>query len=142
MQPHEPAATSAHAVIGTARNSGVATFLAVAAGGGTGAVARYTAGGWLLAAYPMSMPWATLAINLAGSLMLGVVIAGFPHQPRLRALLAVGFCGGFTTFGTFGHELLDLAEHARWGTAALYAGASVVGCAVAVLAGLVLRRPG
>ena len=143
MQPHESAATSALAATGAPHHPGSAAFLAVAAGGGTGAVARHAVGVWLLAAYPGSAPWPTLAINLAGSLLLGLVIGRFPHQPRLRALLAVGFCGGFTTFGTVSHELLDMTQQARWGTAALYAGASVAGCILGVWAGMrVWQRPG
>ena len=62
------------------------------------------------------MPAATLAINVSGSFVLGVVTGlalyhGFATTPRV--VLGTGFCGGYTTFSTFAYEIVFLAEQRR-----------------------------
>jgi len=86
------------------------TSLAIAIGGALGALARHGASEWL--------PWwspslSTVGINLAGSLLLGLLVGWLPvtRAPlALRLGLTVGFCGGFTTFSTFAYETLALAQ--------------------------------
>lgn len=91
------------------------------------------------------MPWlyvavggAAGAVNVAGSLVLGLVLALVPaDDPRhLRPLLAVGFCGGLTTFSTFGYETVTLLQARAYGTAAAYAGASFAVALAAVVIGM------
>jgi len=109
-------------------------------GGAAGALARYAVA---RAAGPDAVPWATLGINLAGSLLLGVVL-GAAADGRLGGLavaaLGVGFLGAFTTFSTFSWETLTLLREDRLGAAAAYAAASVVGGLAAAGAGLLAVR--
>ena len=114
------------------------SWLAVAVGGAAGAVLRYAVALALGPLRPGAVPWNTLAVNVAGSLLLGLVLSRVPlDDPRhLRPLLAVGFCGGLTTFSTFGYETLTLLQSRAWGTAVAYAGGSVVLSVVAVAIGI------
>lgn len=75
------------------------TALLVALGGAAGALARYGLGRLV---GTESLPWLTVAINVAGSFLLGFLVATAEWLPReLRIALAVGLLGGFTTFSTF-----------------------------------------
>jgi CrcB protein len=119
-------------------------WLYVAVGGAAGAVARYAAGQALGPARPGAFPWHTFAVNVAGSLLLGLIMALVPaDDPRhLRPLLAVGFCGGLTTFSTFGYETVALLQARAYGTALLYAGGSLLVALAAVVIGMHLgARP-
>lgn len=113
-------------------------WLYVAVGGAAGAVMRYAAGQALGPVRPGAFPWHTFAVNVVGSLVLGLVMALVPaDDPRpLRALLAVGFCGGLTTFSTFGYETVGLLQSRAYGTALLYAGGSFAMALAAVGIGL------
>ena len=113
-------------------------WLYVALGGAAGAVARYAAGQALGPPRPGAFPWHTFAVNVAGSLILGLVLALVPaDDPRhLRALLAVGFCGGLTTFSTFGYETVSLLQARAFGVAVTYAGGSFAVGLLAVVLGL------
>ena len=111
------------------------TWLLVALGGAAGAVARYGVGAWMGSRPGEGFPWATFAINVSGSLLLGVLARALPADAHgARALLAVGFCGAYTTFSTFSAETLLLLEQRAWTTAALY----VAGSVLAGLAGAAL----
>lgn len=113
-------------------------WLYVALGGAAGALLRYGAGQALGPPRPGAFPWHTFAVNVAGSLILGLVLALVPaDDPRhLRPLLAVGFCGGLTTFSTFGYETVSLLQARAYGTAVAYAGGSFVLALAAVVIGL------
>lgn len=106
-------------------------LLAVFVGGVAGTLAR--AG--VLEAWPPQAghwPWATFAVNVAGSALLGWLVAGERHH----RLLGTGFCGALTTFSTFQLELLDMADAGRPLLAVAYAGASVAaGLAALAIAG-------
>ena len=98
----------------------------VALGSATGGVARY-----YLGVLGHGSHWATLAINVLGSLILGVVaqlcLAHVEAQRReLFLLLGVGFCGGFTTFSTFSREAMLLWQHGQPLQMAVYVLGSVV----------------
>lgn len=113
-------------------------WLYVALGGAAGSLLRFAVGQALGPARPGAFPWHTFAVNVAGSLVLGLVVAvtarGDAHH--LRALLAVGFCGGLTTFSTFGYETVGLLQARAYGVALAYAGASFVIALLAVVIGL------
>lgn len=88
-------------------------LLAVALGGGAGAVARYLASGWISRwVYPSPFPFGTLAVNAVGSFALGLLV-GLVAEPRpwlspaLRLFLSAGFLGAFTTFSTFSVDTLQ-----------------------------------
>lgn len=117
-------------------------LLAIALGGAVGSACRYSLGTWI-APRPSSFPWATLFINVSGSLLLGFLVrflAGRPHAPALAAGLTVGFCGGFTTFSTFSLETVLLLERGAWARALLYALASLGLCVGGAMAGMASAR--
>jgi CrcB protein len=114
------------------------TIAAIALGGALGAVARYEIGlAWPVVAG--TFPWTTLAINLAGSIALGVVLtafsAGTSRAARVRAFAAVGFCGGFTTFSTWMVEVVLLGRGGDVALGVAYSVTSIVLGLVAVALG-------
>jgi fluoride exporter len=122
--------------------------LLVALGGAIGSVLRYLVGlasGWLFGA---SFPWGTLAVNIAGSLAMGLVIglAASKFQltneltNELRVFAATGFLGGFTTFSAFSLDFALLFERRDYGLAGLYLAGSVGLSILALFAGLYLVR--
>lgn len=115
----------------------------IATGGAVGAVARFLLGGWVTTWAHGGFPWATFAVNAGGSLLLGFLQGALPPvttTPRVRGMLTIGLCGGFTTFSTFDYEMLALLQHGRHAVAGTYAAASVVTCVAAIFAGLTFAR--
>ncbi|MEJ5945949.1 CrcB family protein [Pseudokineococcus basanitobsidens] len=123
-----------------------ATALAVCAAGGLGAVLRVVLDGELRTRLGGGLPWGTAAVNVVGSLLIGVAtgMLGGPVAPgaagAVLPVVATGLCGGFTTFGTAVVEVLRLGEDRRWGAAALAAAVTVLASTVAAALGLVLGR--
>ena len=98
----------------------LSNWLLVACGGATGAVLRFYISETMPAS---SFPWATLSINLVGSLLLGVVASAALAQVLTESqalLLGVGFLGAFTTMSTFSVETITLIEQGEWRTASVY----------------------
>ncbi len=119
-------------------------FLLVCAGGALGSGARYLVGSWVALHWGTTFPWGTLAINLAGSFLISVVMvlgleAGWLGAD-LRILLAVGVLGGFTTYSSFNYETLALAQRGESGLAAAYVAATVLGAMAMGLIGLWMAR--
>lgn len=85
-----------------------------------------------------------LIVNVAGSLILGVLLAEEWTHPQARLLLhdagAIGFCGSLTTFSTFSVEVVNLARDGDVGIAASYTVASVTATIAAVVAGAAALR--
>ena len=104
------------------------TAVLVALGGALGALARYGVGTLV----PNDrLPWATVGINIAGSFLLGFLVAsGERLSPELRTGLAVGLLGGFTTFSTFSADVFFEFESGDEALAGLLVLVSV-GCGVA-----------
>lgn len=97
-------------------------ILAVLAGGMIGAPARYLTDRLVQAKHDTVLPWGTFTVNMAGSAVLGFLLGAERHlglPPVLFALLGTGFCGGLTTFSTFGYETLRLLEDGAVGAAVL-----------------------
>ena len=114
------------------------TLLAVAVAGLVGVLARYGLGTTVSTA---NTPWMTLAINVAGSFVLGAILPlGDELSERLRTALAVGFCGGFTTFSTLSVEVFFDAREGDAGFALLYLAASIAGGLTAAALGYYLGR--
>jgi CrcB protein len=84
------------------------TVLLVLLGGAVGAAARYLTDVAVQRAHGTEFPWGTWTVNVAGSFVLGVVVASGPGW--LVALAGTGFCGALTTFSTFGYETVRLTE--------------------------------
>lgn len=116
-------------------------WLYIAAGGAVGAVARYGLGGWVHERAGFAFPWGTLVVNVVGSLLIGFALQYLEASrlaPEVRALIAVGVLGAFTTFSTFSYETVSLLEAGAWGRAAAYAFGSVLLGVLAVYAGISL----
>jgi len=100
------------------------TLLYIALGGAAGAVARYGLGGWIQGRAGFGFPVGTLMVNVLGSLLAGCslrYLEAVRLGPEMRALVAVGLLGAFTTFSTFSYETVMLLEEGAWGRAAGYA---------------------
>ena len=102
----------------------------VALGGAGGALARYQLGRamtrWLGSDAMVVFPWATLAVNTIGSLLMGLlagflVRSGSGDADGWRLLVGVGVLGGFTTFSAFSLEMAMLIQRGQVGLAGLYA---------------------
>jgi fluoride exporter len=120
-------------------------ILLVAAGGAIGAALRHIANLAGLRLFGPSFPWSTLFVNVAGSLLMGL-LAGWlarragPGSAELRLFLATGILGGFTTFSAFSLDLVSLWERGALLPAAFYALASVVVSVAALFFGLSIAR--
>jgi fluoride exporter len=128
------------------------TVLLVLVGGMLGAPARYLADRAIQARHDSVFPYGTFAVNVAGSALLGFLLGAQRHlglETSVVLLLGTGFCGGLTTFSTFGYETLRLLEDGAVGEAGLNVIASLVTAVLAAwlgfrLAGVLLtagRRP-
>lgn len=119
-------------------------YLAVAGGGALGAMARFWVYNVLLRWSASGFPWATLSVNVLGSLLLGLVFVllteRLPAPAELRSFIAVGFLGAFTTFSTFSVDALSLFHQGAWSMALMYVLGSVVLCLGAAATGLCLAR--
>ena len=112
----------------------------VGAAGALGALARYGIG---TSIGVRSFPWATLAINVVGSFLLGVVLGGpgaTRWSPTATTAVAVGFLGAFTTFSTFAFEATSMVRDDRAGVAFAYVAASLLLGLVASALGFALAR--
>lgn len=117
--------------------------LFVMLGGALGSGLRFGVG-TLLPASEGSFPWATISVNVIGTLVLGLVMGvslsteAFPRP--LMLLLGTGLCGGFTTYSAFAVESVVLAQHGQFSTAAIYIVSTLVACSIAALIGFVASR--
>ena len=109
------------------------TALLVALGAAAGAPARWWLDQHVRRRAGDEFPWGTLLINVVGSLVLGVVLGATAggSTAQVVALVGTGFCGGFTTFSSFGFETVRLAEDGAFVEATLNV---VVGVAVGLAA--------
>jgi CrcB protein len=116
----------------------------IAVGGALGSVCRFLMTGVVQRQLGTGFPYGTLVVNVTGSLLLGALLRyslDTPGvSPEMRALLATGFCGGYTTFSTFSYETMSLLQAGDYRRAGGYALASVVVSLLAMLAGLELAR--
>ena len=116
------------------------TCILVMIGGALGTLARYAIS---VAAAPISgnLPWGTIAINVAGSFLIGffgtltLAYGRFPASEGARLFVMIGLCGGFTTFSSFSLQTLDLLRNGAPVRAAVNIGVSVVLCVAAVAVG-------
>ena len=121
-------------------------YLWVALGGAAGSVARFWLNGVVSERYGATFPWGTMAVNVLGSFVIGVLGAMTLPEGRMSSeartlttqLLMIGICGGFTTFSSFSLQTLHLLCDREW----LYAGGnillSVVLCLLATWLGFLL----
>jgi CrcB protein len=119
-------------------------YLLIAVFGALGAMSRYAVDGWITNATRGQFPWGTLAINVAGSFVLGIVIELttsrlLPH-PNWRIALGIGFLGAFTTFSTFTYETVRLTEDSAYALALFNVGAMTTLGLAGAAAGVLLGR--
>jgi CrcB protein len=87
------------------------SFLLVALGAAVGAPLRYLVDRAVQTRHDSLFPWGTFAVNVTGSLILGMLIGGADAVPgSVTTLLGTGFCGALTTYSTFGFETIRLIE--------------------------------
>lgn len=122
--------------------------LYVALGGGVGSLLRYQSGRlltyWLGPQTVTAFPWATLSVNLLGSIAMGL-LAGFLARHGTggevwRLLIGVGLLGGFTTFSAFSLEMMLLIERGQPALALTYAAVSLFAGLTALYIGLIVMR--
>ena len=118
---------------------GLERYLLVALGGAVGSCARYALGGWVSARTGGTFPWGTLIVNVTGCFVIGVFLTAAVDRlvldPRWRLLVAVGFCGGYTTFSTLAFETSKLLDARSVAFATLNVAGSFVAGIVAVRLG-------
>ena len=120
-------------------------ILIVAAGGACGAVLRHLSNLAALRLFGPGFPWGTFFVNVAGSLLMGLLIGWLVRRTggstnELRLLLATGFLGGFTTFSAFSLDFVTLWHDGPPAIAIGYVLASVMISLLAVITGLWLVR--
>jgi len=116
----------------------------IAVGSAIGGVSRYLFGGVIQRLTAGTFPVGTLAVNITGSFLLGMILRYGVETPTItpevRAFLTVGFCGGYTTFSTFSYETAALMEDGQWPRAALYVLLSVGVSLLATFLGFAAAR--
>jgi CrcB protein len=125
------------------RRDDARALVAVAVGGALGATARYAvdvaADRWGIA-----LPWATLAVNVLGCALMGLLVAYVLAHPARhllwRPFLGVGVLGGFTTFSAFAADAVLLADQGAGATSAAYVVATLAGGLLALWGGTSLGR--
>jgi CrcB protein len=119
-------------------------YLWIAVGAVLGASARYFLSGLIARNASATFPYGTLLINVTGSLVLGFFVVYSTERvlldPRWRLLVAIGFCGSYTTFSSYAFESFALMEQGQWLMMSLNVLASNAFCLAAVLAGAALAR--
>jgi len=122
----------------------IKTLLLVGSGGFLGSVSRFMASRFMQNNFPSAFPFGTFFVNIAGCFLIGLIY-GFSEKsslltPGWKMFLAVGFCGGFTTFSTFANENLALLRDGEFFNFLLYTGGSVFLGIAATLIGVLLTK--
>ena len=119
-------------------------WLSIAIGGAMGAMGRYWVSSCLLPIGSYKFPFATFYVNVAGSLLMGILYVlivergGLPEQAR--HLLMVGFLGAFTTFSTFSLDAISLWQNGGQTMALIYVFSTVFSCLLAIIVAIWLTR--
>lgn len=122
----------------------MSAYLLVALGSAIGGVARYWCSGFVAQRVGEVFPWGTLAVNVIGSFLIGVLGAmsepdgRWYIDPGARQFLMIGVLGGFTTFSSFSWQTLNLLRDGEWLYAMANVVASVTVCLLAVWFGFVV----
>ncbi|KUO71539.1 MAG: camphor resistance protein CrcB [Desulfosporosinus sp. BRH_c37] len=119
-------------------------FLVIGLGGALGALSRYALGVWISSKWNQGFPLHTFLINISGAFLLGFLNIFFIERltvsPLWRLGIGVGFLGAYTTFSTFGFEVISLLEGGSLLTAGLYTLLSIAVGFTGVALGVGLAR--
>ena len=119
-------------------------ILLIAIGGALGSISRYGCQKWIYQLYPHPFPFGTFAVNVVGSLIIGMFFGisgkGNLLDPGWRLFLTTGFCGGYTTFSTFSLETFSLLKDGEYMYAILYIVLSVLFGLLAVWLGILITK--
>lgn len=114
-------------------------LLQVAIGGALGAVLRYSVVTHFVRLAGAGFPWGTLAVNVVGCFVMGLLFGTFGARLAFAPLLMTGILGGFTTYSAFSLDALVLYERGAMGAAGAYVALTVTGallfCAFGVIVG-------
>jgi CrcB protein len=121
-------------------------YAAILLGGALGSAARFAMATWIDEKAVAAFPWGTFAVNILGSLVIGLMAGlsgpnsslAMPVPENFRIFVMVGLCGGFTTFSSFSLQTVHLLETGQWPLAAAYAVLSVLLCLLATAGGMAL----
>ena len=120
------------------------TIFGVGAAGFMGAISRYLLSGWVYGIAGGRLPWGTLAVNVTGSFLLGVLyvlsVERSAISPELRLIIAVGFLGSLTTFSTFSLETVNLLREGNMYLSISNIFLNMLLSFAAVIAGLALAK--
>jgi CrcB protein len=122
----------------------LSNYLWIALGAVIGASARYFISITIARNFSTAFPYGTLLINITGSMVLGFFLVFSAERvlldPRWRFLVAIGFCGSYTTFSSYAFESFALMEQGQWLMTGINILASNALCLAAVFAGAALAR--
>jgi len=122
----------------------IKTLLLVGTGGFLGSISRFLASRFMQDNFPSAFPYGTFLVNISGCLLIGLIY-GISEKGSLlttgwKLFLAVGFCGGFTTFSTFANENLALLRDSEYFYFFLYTGLSVFLGIAATFLGVLITK--
>lgn len=122
----------------------IKTLIIIGSGGFLGSIGRFLLSRFVQINWPYYFPWGTLMVNVSGCLLIGILFGLSERSVAIsgdwKAFLAIGFCGGFTTFSTFSQESLTLFRDSAYLLFFSYIGLSVVLCLSATLLGMLLIK--
>jgi fluoride exporter len=120
------------------------TFFLISLGAIVGANLRYLVGQYFAKLISSSLPYGTLLINVSGSFILALFLVWTTERvfadPRWRLIIAIGFCGGFTTFSSYAYETFALFENGQWLTCGMNVLANNALCLAGTVLGAMLAR--
>jgi fluoride exporter len=112
-------------------------------GGVVGTLSRFYLGKWISSRVTSRFPWGTWIINLTGSFIIGVLFSLHTKQEisdLMWLMIGTGFCGGYTTFSTFGYETIQLVQKGEVVKAGVYVVTSVLLGLLCALVGITLIK--